>query len=145
MSRIHTHYDNLKVARDAPPEVIRAAYKTLSQKYHPDRNPNRPDAVRIIKIINLAYEALSDPVKRQEHDEWIARSEAAEQIGSFRSGLSFGPVASSNRGSDGHHRRSSSHHHSRRSRRRSLFRSFRPLERLRTMWDHFFRLFFRKV
>lgn len=78
MARIHTHYDNLKVARNAPPEVIRAAYKTLSQKYHPDRNPNNPDAIRIIKIINSAYEVLSDPRKRQEHDEWIAKEEAAQ-------------------------------------------------------------------
>lgn len=76
MARIHTHYDNLKVARNAPPEVIRAAYKTLSQKYHPDRNPNKPDAMRIIKIINSAYEVLSDPVKRKEHDDWIAGEEA---------------------------------------------------------------------
>lgn len=76
MARIHTHYDNLKVARNAPQEVIRAAYKTLSQKYHPDRNPGNRDAVRIIQIINNAYEVLSDPVKRREHDEWIARAEA---------------------------------------------------------------------
>lgn len=76
MARIHTHYDNLKVARNAPPEVIRAAYKTLSQKYHPDRNPGSPDAIRIIQIINLAYEVLSDPVRRREHDEWIARKES---------------------------------------------------------------------
>jgi curved DNA-binding protein CbpA len=76
MARIHTHYDNLKVARDAPPEVIRAAYKTLSQKHHPDRNGNSPDAIRIIQLINSAYDVLSDPVKRKEHDEWIARSEA---------------------------------------------------------------------
>lgn len=78
MARIHTHYDNLKVARNAPPEVIRAAYKTLSQKYHPDRNPDNTEAIRIIQIINSAYEVLSDPVKRQEHDDWIARSEARE-------------------------------------------------------------------
>ncbi len=76
MAQIHTHYDNLKVARNAPPEVIRAAYKTLSQKYHPDRNGNSPDAIRVIQIINSAYAVLSDPVKRREHDEWIARAEA---------------------------------------------------------------------
>jgi len=75
MARIHTHYDNLKVARNAPPEIIRAAYKTLSQKYHPDRNPDNPDAIRIIQIINTAYEVLSDPTKRREHDAWIARTE----------------------------------------------------------------------
>ena len=35
MPTIRTHYDNLKVARNAPPEVIRAAYRVLAQKYHP--------------------------------------------------------------------------------------------------------------
>ena len=55
-----THYDNLKVARDAPSEVIRAAYRALTQRYHPDRNPD-PEAARIMQIINRAYEVLSDP------------------------------------------------------------------------------------
>jgi curved DNA-binding protein CbpA len=77
MGRIHSHYENLKVARDAPPEVIRAAYKTLSQKYHPDRHPGDPEAARIMTIINAAYDVLSDPIKRQAHDEWIASVEAA--------------------------------------------------------------------
>lgn len=79
MPRVHTHYDNLKVARNAPPEVIRAAYKTLSQKYHPDRHNNSPDAIRVIQLINSAYAILSDPEKRREHDEWIARAEAKEE------------------------------------------------------------------
>ncbi|MCC8392248.1 J domain-containing protein [Paraburkholderia sp. MMS20-SJTR3] len=73
--KIHSHYDNLKVSRDAPPEVIRAAYKTLSQKHHPDRRPDDPDAVNVMKIINGSYEVLSDPVKRRAHDEWLARKE----------------------------------------------------------------------
>jgi DnaJ-class molecular chaperone len=76
MARIHTHYDNLKVARNAPPEVIRAAYKTLSQRFHPDRNADNEAATRIFQIISSAYEVLSDPAKRKEHDEWIAREEA---------------------------------------------------------------------
>jgi curved DNA-binding protein CbpA len=76
MARIHTHYDNLKVARNAPHEVIRAAYKSLSQKYHPDRNGGSPDANRIIQIINASYEVLSDPARRREHDDWIAKAEA---------------------------------------------------------------------
>lgn len=71
MSKIHTHYDNLKVTRSAPPEVIRAAYKSLAQKYHPDRNPNNLDASRIMSIINTSYSVLSDPIKRDEHDKWI--------------------------------------------------------------------------
>jgi DnaJ domain len=73
--KIHSHYDNLKVSRDAPQEVIRAAYKTLSQKYHPDRRIDDPDAERVMKIINASYAVLSDPVQRKEHDEWLARKE----------------------------------------------------------------------
>ncbi|NHZ97374.1 J domain-containing protein [Massilia sp. CCM 8734] len=75
MAKIHTHYDNLKVARLAPQEVIRAAYKALSQKYHPDKNPGDDKAARIMAILNSAYGTLSDPVRRKEHDEWIAAEE----------------------------------------------------------------------
>jgi hypothetical protein len=75
MAKIHTHYDNLKVARHAPREVIRAAYKALSQKYHPDKNPGDEKAARIMAIVNTAYNILSDPMRRKEHDEWIAAEE----------------------------------------------------------------------
>lgn len=75
MAKIHTHYDNLKVSRHAPQEVIRAAYKALSQKYHPDKNPDDERAARIMAIVNTAYNALSDPVRRKEHDDWIASEE----------------------------------------------------------------------
>jgi DnaJ domain len=74
--KVRTHYDNLKVARDAPPEVIRAAYKSLSQKYHPDRNSSDPNASRTMAIINAAYRVLSDPDLRKRHDEWIRKIEA---------------------------------------------------------------------
>lgn len=75
MARIHTHYDNLKVSRKAPQEVIRAAYKALSQKYHPDKNPGDAKAARIMAILNSAYGTLADPTRRREHDEWIAAEE----------------------------------------------------------------------
>lgn len=75
LNKIHTHYDNLKVARNAPIEVIRAAYKSLSQKFHPDTNSD-PDAERVMKIINAAYETLSDPEKRRDHDRWIVYQES---------------------------------------------------------------------
>ena len=76
MPKLRTHYDNLKVARDAPLEVIRAAYKTLSQKYHPDRNSGNPNASKTMAIINEAYRVLSDPALRKAHDEWIRKNEA---------------------------------------------------------------------
>jgi hypothetical protein len=75
MGKIHTHYDNLKVSRGAPQEVIRAAYKALSQKYHPDKNPGDEKAARIMAIVNTAYGTLADPMRRKEHDEWIAQEE----------------------------------------------------------------------
>ena len=75
MGKIHTHYDNLKVSRMAPQEVIRAAYKALSQKYHPDKNPGDEKAARIMAILNSAYGTLSDSQRRKEHDEWIAAEE----------------------------------------------------------------------
>lgn len=76
MGTVRTHYDNLKVARDAPDLVIRAAYRSLSQRYHPDKNPNDPRAARAMAIINRSYEVLSDPQKRREHDAWVAREES---------------------------------------------------------------------
>jgi curved DNA-binding protein CbpA len=72
---IHTHYDNLKVARNAPPEVIRAAYRSLCQLHHPDKNNGNPEADRVMAIINTSYEVLSDPERRQEHDNWIEQQE----------------------------------------------------------------------
>jgi hypothetical protein len=75
MAKIHTHYDNLKVSRMAPQEVIRAAYKALSQKYHPDKNPGDEKSARVMAILNSAYDTLSDTQRRKEHDEWIAAEE----------------------------------------------------------------------
>ena len=77
MNKVHTHYDNLKVARDAPPEVIRAAYKTLCHKFHPDRHGGSPKATQTFQLINAAYEVLSDPARRHHHDAWIVRTEAS--------------------------------------------------------------------
>jgi curved DNA-binding protein CbpA len=76
LPRVQTHYDNLKVTRDAPPEVIRAAYRSLTLKYHPDRNGDNDDTARIMRILNAAYDVLSDPARREEHDRWIADNEA---------------------------------------------------------------------
>jgi len=76
--KVKTHYDNLQVVRNASPEVIRAAYKSLSQKYHPDRNQDKPDAARIMSLINTAYDVLSNPVKRRQHDAWIESQEIIE-------------------------------------------------------------------
>lgn len=147
MARIHTHYDNLKVARNAPPEIIRAAYKTLSQKYHPDRNPGNGDSVRIIQIINIAYEVLSDPVKRREHDEWIARAEAeAEKDRQRRRPQSaFAYTADM----QGNCKPEGSHRHARTSRRRTHRHTSSPsadmMQLARHIFERFSKYLFRKA
>jgi TPR repeat protein len=74
---IRTHYDNLKVTRDAPASVIKAAYKALCQTFHPDKfQGNREEAERVIKLVNRSYAVLIDPVKREGHNAWILEQEA---------------------------------------------------------------------
>ncbi len=76
MAKFKTHYDTLSVSRNAPLSVIKAAYKALSQNYHPDKySGGLNEALRIIKDINGAYEILSDSDKRVEHDQWIFKKE----------------------------------------------------------------------
>lgn len=74
-----TYYDVLQVERDATPERVRAAYRKLAQKYHPDKMPGNANAVRAMAAINAAYEVLSDGHRRAEHDLWIRRAERTAQ------------------------------------------------------------------
>lgn len=68
---MHTHYDNLQIDPNATDAEIKAAYRRLSSQYHPDRNPD-PESKHIMQLINRAYEVLSDPKQRAQHDAWIA-------------------------------------------------------------------------
>lgn len=72
---VPTYYDVLQVERDAPPERVRAAYRKLAQKYHPDKMPGNANASRAMAAINAAYEVLSDAHRRAEHDLWIRHAE----------------------------------------------------------------------
>jgi curved DNA-binding protein CbpA len=72
-----THYDNLKVTRDAPVSVIKAAYKALCQTFHPDKfQGSNEEAERVIRLVNASYAVLIDPAKRTEHNTWIREQEA---------------------------------------------------------------------
>ena len=64
------HYAVLGIARDAPPEVVRAAFRVLVQKYHPDRNASA-DANCRAEEINAAYSVLKDPQIRAEYDRTL--------------------------------------------------------------------------
>ncbi|HET6534562.1 MAG TPA: J domain-containing protein, partial [Sphingomicrobium sp.] len=59
---VHTYYDILNVSRSSEEVVIRAAYRALIAKYHPDRfRGDAAEADRMAKLINEAYAVLSDP------------------------------------------------------------------------------------
>lgn len=63
-------YDILEIPPDAQPQDIKKAYRKLAIKYHPDKNPNNPEAEAKFKEISEAYEILSDEKKRQTYDQF---------------------------------------------------------------------------
>lgn len=72
-----THYENLKVAKDAPSNVIRAAYKALTHKYNSDRSSNA-ETQKLLELINTSNAVLSNPVKRAEYDQWLLEQESTK-------------------------------------------------------------------
>jgi DnaJ-class molecular chaperone len=67
-NNIMNYYTILGVSQDAKYREIKAAYRRLALKYHPDRNSS-PISENSIKIINAAFEVLSDRDKRRQYDE----------------------------------------------------------------------------
>ncbi|HEY9287802.1 MAG TPA: molecular chaperone DnaJ [Candidatus Dormibacteraeota bacterium] len=62
------YYEVLGVSKSASAEELKRAYRKLALQYHPDRNPNDPQAEARFKEVNEAYEVLSDQSKRQRYD-----------------------------------------------------------------------------
>ena len=72
------YYKCLGVQPDAEYEVIKAAYKALSKKYHPDTSSHpKSEAEARMKEINKAYDVLSNPAKRKEYDNEFDSSQYA--------------------------------------------------------------------
>jgi len=64
------YYDILGVDRDADQKEIKKAYRKLAKEYHPDRNPDDPEASEKFKEISEAYGILSDEDKRARYDQY---------------------------------------------------------------------------
>ena len=70
MTHRRDHYEVLGVKKNASNDEIKRAYRILSKKYHPDRNPNDPSAEGKFKEVQHAYGVLSDAKKRAQYDQY---------------------------------------------------------------------------
>jgi len=68
MADSESFYNILGVPETASKDDIKKAYRTLSLKFHPDRNPNNLESVSKFQKINEAYETLGDDQKKEEYD-----------------------------------------------------------------------------
>ena len=75
------YYHILGISRQASSQEIKAAYRRLALRYHPDKNPESTYAEERFKEISHAYQVLSDPAKKAKHDLMLAYEELQAQAG----------------------------------------------------------------
>ena len=81
------YYEILGVEKNADEKELKKAYRKLAMKYHPDRNPDDPEAEAKFKECSEAYAVLSDPEKRQIYDQY--GEEGLKGQGGFGGGAGF--------------------------------------------------------
>ena len=64
------YYEVLQVTRTATDQEIKSAYRKLAMQFHPDRNPNNPDAEEKFKECSEAYSVLADAQQRARYDQF---------------------------------------------------------------------------
>jgi len=70
MAAKRDYYEVLGLARTASADEIKKSYRKLAMQYHPDKNPNNPEAAEKFKELSEAYEVLSDEKKRRQYDQY---------------------------------------------------------------------------
>src|SRR4030042_5437840 len=89
------YYEALGVARNAPADEIKRAFRQLALKHHPDRNPGNKEAEERFKEAAEAYSVLGDPEKRATYDRFGfdgLRGEGVTGFSGFEASL-FGDFA----------------------------------------------------
>ena len=79
------YYETLEVSRDASAPELKKAFKKKAMKYHPDRNPDNPEAAEKFKEAAEAYDVLSDSQKKSAYDQY-----GHEAFNSGQNGVGFG-------------------------------------------------------
>jgi molecular chaperone DnaJ len=86
------YYEILGVARDVSAEDLKKAYRKLAHQFHPDKNPDNPEAEAKFKEASEAYAVLSEPEKRAQYDRFGHAAFGAGQGGDPFAG--FDPLSS---------------------------------------------------
>ena len=91
-------YEVLGVQKSASEKEIKSAFRRLAKKYHPDQNPDDPQAKERFSEISQAYELLGDEKKRKQYDSGEIDEAGRPRFHGFEAGAQGDPFAAFRRG-----------------------------------------------